>query len=301
MRVQYLVTAYKEPLQIRRLCEHLGPHVTVQWDRTTPLPSFGAVSGRATRCPVVWGDGTFLNALLDSFLLLRRNEFDWLVVLSGQDYPIRPITELETALAHDDYALYMETPHVAGYADIERGYLDDRYFYQYRWIPDRVWRPLPRQLQRATGGLLKFAVNLWGERSVRVQRRPANLAPGFAMRARHHPFTPNLPCRKGSDWFALSRPVFDRLNQLVQQRPDLVHYFSRTYIPTESFFHTILFPEWEDRNAGTNLHYRVMAGDGARPKLLDENDLDAMIASGKYFARKFARDSPVLDALDRQL
>src|SRR5262245_46036309 len=109
MKVHYLVTAYHEPQHLRRLCDHLGKNVLVQWDSRSPAPDLGSVSVLCSRAPISWGDGSYLRATLDSFEALDETPFDWLVLLSGQDYPIRPIEDLESHLATTSHALYMET------------------------------------------------------------------------------------------------------------------------------------------------------------------------------------------------
>ena len=136
-----------------------------------------------------------------------------------------------------------------------------------------------------------------------MQRRPGNkFSPGIGVAAREHPFTTDRPCRKGSDWFLISRPVFDDLLDQVASSPELVEYFRHCYCPNESFFHTLLLPRWEARNAGQNLHYLRFVGTGAHPEIVGEADWDALDDSGAFFGRKFdATDTALLDRIDREL
>jgi hypothetical protein len=121
------------------------------------------------------------------------------------------------------------------------------------------------------------------------------------VRVRRAPFTAAMPCRKGSDWFALAREVYDDLVQRVEGAPELVEYFRHSYCPNEAFFHTLLLPHWAERNAGVNLHYLRFDGTAAHPDVLTDDDWDAICSSGRYFARKFDGSSgPLLDRLDSQ-
>ncbi len=318
MRIQFLVAAHRDPEFVWRLCERLldapDAAVTVQWDCAFELPEVPAglrVDVRATRAPCGWGNGSQLDALLDSLRALERSRFDWLVVLSGQDYPIRPMGELASFLADTRHSLFLQTPEGGSVPappaehgeDGEWAYLQDRYFYRYRWVPQGLWAKLGVPTQRVISGGLQHVVRfLVPGGAVRVQRRPGGFSPAIGVRVRRHPFTADRPCRKGSDWFAISRPVFDDLLDRAASAPTLVEYFRHTYLPTESFFHTVLLPYWESDNADHNLHFRRFVPGHAHPEVLREADWDELVASHRFFARKFdPPDVAVVDRIDRDL
>jgi hypothetical protein len=314
VRIQFLIAAHRDPALLIRLCERLltapDAAITVQWDRASPpltLPHALGVAQRVTRAPCEWGSGAQLDAMLDSLRALAEAEFDWLVVLSGQDSPIRPLTELDDLLAHTSHRLFLDAP--AGgrvplpAAHTEWTYLQDRYFYQYHWVPQRWWAKLPPGAQRIMSGGMKRVIGSGSQgRRMRVQRRTRTLSPALGIRAREHPFTPDRPCRKGSDWFVISRPVFDDLRKQIDEDLELVQYFRRTYLPIESLVHTVLLPTWEDQNAGHNLHYRRFVPGRAHPEFLDDSDWGDFVAGGAFFARKFGPGSTeLLDRIDREL
>jgi hypothetical protein len=314
LRLHFLIAAHANAELVVRLCERLltapDAGITVQWDCASgalSLPSDLGAEVRTTRAPCEWGNGSQLDALLDSLASLESHEFDWLIVISGQDYPLRPMTDLAEFLTRTPYRLFVETKE-AGTADAlnstdEIGkYLRQRYFYQYYWVPQRVWSKLPPTAQRLVGAGLQRAVRgLVRGGALRVYRRPRGFSPGIGVRARRTPFTPERPCRKGSDWFALSRPVFDDLLERVGASPEYVRYFQRTLMPTESFFHTLLLPTWESENAGDNLQYRNFVGQRSHPEILGEQDWEMLIACGEFFARKVdATSAGLLDRLDRE-
>ncbi len=62
---------------------------------------------RPTSAPCEWGNGTQLDALLESLENLATQSFDWLVILSGQDYPVRPVAELAAFLADTEHQLFL--------------------------------------------------------------------------------------------------------------------------------------------------------------------------------------------------
>lgn len=315
MRIQFLVAAHKEPALLRRLCERLSETpdaaITVQWDCATPSPSMPSgleVDLRPTRAPCEWGSAAQLDAMLDSLRSLAADPFDWLVLLSGQDYPIRPLSELADFLAATPHQLFLrpeEMPvHEVAGSEPASSYLYDRYFYRYRWLPQRWWAMLTPHGRRVVGASLQRGVGLLSpRRALRVQRRPENeFSPGIGHRVRAHPFTADRPCRKGSDWFVISRAVFDDLLGAMESAPELVEYYRHCYCPNESFFHTVLLSEWEQQNAGDNLHYFKFVGSGAHPDTLRDGDWEILRRSGAFFARKFdASSTSLLDRIDREV
>jgi hypothetical protein len=315
LRIQFLVAAHTQPAFVARLCDHLaatpGAEVMVQWDCATapPRPWPGRADLRPTRSPCGWGSGAQLDALLDSMRELATARFDWLVVLSGQDYPVRAGRELREHLATTPHQLFLAPedgpvapPRTPGAPS--HSYLHDRYFYRYSWIPHRAWSRMPAGARRVVGAGLQRTVHALAPAGrVRVQRRPDNaFSPGIGVRADTTPFTAARPCRKGSDWFAMSRVVFDDLLAQVSAAPEVVEHFRRSYCPNESFFHTLLLPAWEDANAGHNLHHIRFVGERAHPETVRAADLDAIVESGVFFARKFdPADVALLDRIDREL
>ena len=310
MRIQFLVTAHRDPQLAWRLVERLrdspGSRVRVQWDRARPVPVPPAaldVDLRVTRRPSGWATGAQLDAELDSITSLRDESFDWLVVLTGQCSPIKPVIELHEHLERTPHAMFFEPSVVVPEPDASGlDYLQERYYFRYHWATQRAWDRLGSS-RRVVGAAVQRAVDLVVPRRIaHVRRRPAPHAPGLAVRVRRHPFTAERPCRKGPDWFAFSRPVFDDLVASVARESALVRHFAHTYCPTEALFQTLLWPRWGDRNAGHNLHHTRFVPGSANPRVLALDDWDELVSSDRFFARKFDSTSDeVLARIDREL
>jgi len=100
----------------------------------------------------------------------------------------------------------------------------------------------------------------------------------------------------------MSRDVVDDLLGKVDAFPEIVEHFRHTYLRTDSFFHTLMLCDHEERNAGSNLHYLRFAPGSPHPGVLAEDDWDEFSTSGAFFARKFdAADAELLDRIDGQL
>ena len=221
--------------------------------------------------PIAWGHGSQLLAVLHGLRALQGRT-EWVVLLSGQDYPVRPIAEIEARLGGVD--AYVQTAPVQPLT-WRRGAADE-FARRYRMR----WRP-------ATARVAKLAAK--ADPLVHVRTLPS----GTYLGLRAHP--PLAPFH-GSDWFTLSRRAVDAV--LNAPRPVLDH-FLHTIVPTEAYVQTVL------ANSGLRLHpdnrrYVRFDPGSPNPRMLALEDLDAALASGADFARKI--DAPqVLDALDRRL
>ena len=103
MRIAYIILSYNLPQQLRGLVKMLDTAestsvVFVHHDaKSPPLPD-DFISGFAKtrlaprRFAVTWGDFSQVEALVSCLrAVVDTVEFDWIVVLSGQDFPCRPI------------------------------------------------------------------------------------------------------------------------------------------------------------------------------------------------------------------
>lgn len=265
-------------------------------------PTGAALGGELSGCvqmvpeprPIRWGDYSHIEASLAAFdWLLREVEFDWLVVLSGQDYPVRPLGELERHLADTGFDGFIEGSEVPAPSPAARvlgrglDAFDSRYYFRYVTLrpPGYVIRLLraawPAQLVRAVPS---------GE--VRVGLPRASVA-----------FTDRVRCRRGAEWYTLSRRCVEVLVSAPEAHPKLTRQYRHTLLPVESFAHTILYGTPGLRLSGDYMRFTSWQPNAPHPDVLTIGDLDRIAASGAFFARKFDErtDAAVLDALDERL
>ena len=294
-RVAYLVTSYKLPGQVLRLARTLragsadAAIVVHHDDRRSSVDrrELGALRVELVEPPSVaeWGEPSQLLMVLRCLRwLLARVEFDWVVLLSGQDYPIRPVGEIERGLAAADFDAFVETRPVDPQS---RDEFARRYYWRWRRVPP------------GAGGIAKVAA-----RGGLVHFRAMPTGSWVGMRTRRTPFGPDLVCHRGSDWFTLSRRAVEAVDRFVADRPDVLAHYRRTLIPTESFVQTVLANDPSLRLSGDYRRFMIWDPPPAgAPRVLRMTDLDAILASGADFARKFDEtvDAAVLDEIDRRV
>ncbi len=300
MTVAYGILSHTAPAQVLRLVTTLRAgsgdgHVLVHHDPEGPPLDRGAlrrldgVGVLDDARPVSWGDGSQLRAQLRLIAAaLETTSAGWVVLLSGQDYPARPVRAIEADLADSGLDGYVDGEIVV--PRFGRDTTDEwtrRYFCH--------WRPAPRlgrAGRRAVGALRPL-----------VFAREMPTGPVLGLRARRTPFGPALPCRRGQDWLTLSRRAAEALLDAVATQPQLLRHYDRTLQPTESLPHTVLHARPELRLSGDSHRFLRFAPGSAHPAVLGVGDTAAILASGTDFARKFdaAVDARVLDELDEAL
>lgn len=299
MRVAYFVQSHRSPRQVERLLGVLrrgSPDaLLVVGHCPAGEPLDGAVLEAVgalhfthrRRCQR--GYWSLLEPYFDAVELLARQplDYEWLVYLSGQDYPVRPLAELEAELAASDKDGYLTWRHVTERsADGRRRQGRVRYLYRYFDLPGweralRLVRPLNR-LQNA------FNVHL-------------TYGPRFGIRARYPAATPGHAPFVGSQWTTLRRRGAELVAATARDHGPIAAHFERTVCPDEAFAQTALINDGGFHLANDNLRFVDFQGsrDG-HARVLTCADCPALVAGNYYFARKFdlENDGAPLDWLD---
>ncbi|KAI5555676.1 hypothetical protein POPTR_019G104600v4 [Populus trichocarpa] len=109
----------------------------------------------------------------------------------------------------------------------------------------------------------------------------------------------------GSAWIMLTRSFLEYCIMGWENLPrTILMYYTNFVSSPEGYFHTVICntEEFQDTAIGHDLHY--IAWDNPprqHPLSLTMKDFDKMVKSNAPFARKFARDDPVLDKIDKEI
>lgn len=280
MRLGWIVLAHSRPAQVARLIARLqnpGDHVFLHVDRSAALAPFLAALGPRRdgvsllpRHRSRWGSYGVAEATLDGMRAGLEHGADFMLVVSGQDYPIKPLEALRERLGRQPDTGYM-------------------HFFE---LPNPDW-------SEPEGGLWRLNRRHYrlGRRSVHVPNRLTPFVPLRRLPLGLVPFA-------GANWWCLPRCCAADILEFLQENPQLEGFWRRVALPAESLFHTILLNgPLRDQIVFDDLRYIVWTPGAAHPKTLDAAELPWLARSPAYLARKFdaERDPRVLDLIDEQL
>jgi hypothetical protein len=320
MKTAFLILSHRNPDQTVRLLTTLRRQLpdaplVVHHDQfrsrlsAADVAQLGDAHVLTSPDPVVWGDFSVVDAVWRSMAwMLERLEFDWLVLLSAQDYPIKPLAELGAFLDDTDADVVLNARPVAEITDpAARRNRRRRYLYQCRPVRVRLsvpaWLRAARRVRNMCGPAVGVINNLqpW----LQIYRVGDGLPWRVGVRSRSAPFTADQPCWFGSMWFGISRPATAQLLAAAADRPEYVDYFRRTIVPDEAVTASILGNLPGVRVLRQDLHHIrwTTATKTGHPDVLTSADLPELLAAPEFFARKFdvTVDAGILDELDRHI
>jgi hypothetical protein len=296
----YLIQSHGEPEQVHRLVSTIkrsspASQVLVVHDArrfaVEPRWDWHDVEVINRRERVERGEFSILSPLvagLKELLETRRWDFDWLVYLSGQDYPVRPLADFEASLASTPHQGFVTWWDVDGPENPWRPrQARTRYYAQYRRLPDWTLGPLKAARFLGKASPLRFHLHY---------------GPFVGWEPRHNPFEDGVRCCGGSQWWTLSRPAVEHLWQAIASDAPLVRWFRKTIAPCEATVPTVLVNSGKfDLHPDSRRFVDFADSRDGRPRTVNENDLPR-IAAGRFdFARKFEMNPRLLDRIDSEI
>lgn len=242
------------------------------------------------RFNVQWAGFSQVEATLELMRTAAKNDtHDYFILLSGADYPIRPISELTTYLSLNQ----RDCINLTEFGRLGKSI--DRVRARYLERGGGRNRGAHAAMSRCANRFFSLAHRLVGAR----RKLPRGIS--------------ESDFRAGSSWFGLKKGTVEAILEFVDQRPDFVRYCASTSFSDEFFFQTIMHKCGLDTNLRANLHYADW-GKGAPPypsELTSIHLEDIMRASvlpdgygperPVFFARKFGTQSgTLLDQLDEK-
>ena len=236
---------------------------------------------------VYWGGVTQVKATL---ILIREALKDERVcrftLLSGVDYPIKPIAEINEFFRgnQNDYIQYVPEESRNTH-NIER-----YYFYDTKYFDART-----DERQTALDKLIRFLL-------LSIQRTTWLLVQKLHIRIRSE-----LPFKyyHGGQWFSISRHAAEYITGYLNQNPWTLKRFNYTAVCDESFFIMLLMrPEYDGKVVNDDLRLKQADGTLFRGgRCLDMSDYERIKRSSAFWARKMSPDTSaeLLDRLDADL
>lgn len=309
MKLAYIILAHKDPDQVIGLVNALDTKDSifiVNIDKKSDAVFKAVRDGIGKRDNVIfpvrrpevkWGRFSLVEATLECIrtLLGSKRRFDYAVLLSGQDYPIKDNDHIRRFFEENDGGIFLDRfaiPDHRRWPAINGGM--DRlpckvYFF------NRFFLKHPRQFKdpwlRFEGGI-GAGLRRLGYGPYSFFKRVRTMGPGTTRQGPKgvpREAVKGVGVYGGSQWWALPRPFVRKVMAQIEKRPFLLAYFKKALVPDELFFQTVVMSlEVDPKLVRDNVHL-VIWGDKAtsHPKVLDLTDLEALERSDKLFARKF--------------
>jgi hypothetical protein len=224
IRIAFLLLAHQDPDSVISQAESLtssGDMVVIHFDRRAALGDYRAIRAALRDNPGVafpkhrracgWGDWSLVAATLDMLRCAFENfpAATHFHLISGDCMPIKSSEYVRAYLGREDRDL-IETVDFFEGDWIKTGLREERLIYRH-WMNER------RRPRLFYGSLA-------------VQQRL-----GLTRR-----LPEGLQIMIGSQWWCLRRKTVAALLDLIAQRPDLLGFFRRSWIPDETFFQSLV-------------------------------------------------------------
>lgn len=315
--VVYFLQTHTRPTQVARLVKTItagSPDAVVLVSHDAAGPALDVAGLEALGNVHVlfhrggYGDFSHVDRYLSAVDWLDANhiEYNWLENLTGQDYPLRPVAEIESALAaadSDGFLLYSPVFPERVPAGADQGAaawytlvrtVDATMRYDYRH-----WR-----LGKPTSAKRHLMRPLMALNFVQPWIRVSNSYASVGLRRRHTVFGPDFHCYGGSFFCTLRAECARYVRDYARANPGVVAFFRGTLAPEEVFLHSVLvnsgrfsfsldYKRYIDWTGCTHTH----------PRTLGLADLDKLAASGAHWVRKLDldKDAGLFDVLDQRV
>jgi hypothetical protein len=270
VKIAYLILCHKSPEHVIRLISRLraeGSFFVVHIDKKAGPPvsdvlqSFSAhspdvVLAKRVRC--YWGSFSLVQATINCIdaAISSKRPFDYAMLVSGQDYPLKPAQAIQRFLANN-----------MGREFIETFRLDK----PNKWTTHEQFYNAMNRVQYYTFFIIRSR-----HFHLKVKRRfPFGWSP-----------------YGGSQWWCLTHECISYIRQFLLDNPSYVRYFKRVFIPDETMFQSLVAnSSFAEHNFGADLRYIDWTNPNPTcPRILDQSDFDRLRNSPNLIARKFDID-----------
>lgn len=308
MKFAYLILAHKNPKQLARLVGKLCADdslIFIHIDKKIPQEAFELeinnlqvknVHFVKERKNIIWGGFNMIKTTLNGLkeIIESKEDISHVTLLSGQDYLLKPITTYHQFLLQHAGKSFIEHEALP-FAHIPHKGMD-RIGY-YHWIFTRkihIALPLISFLQ------VRSAYAKKGK--LAIIRKIVHIFP----KAKPYPrkFIAGMTPYYGSQWWVLAIDAVKYIFDAFSHNKLLYDFFEHTHIPDEMFFQSILLNA-EEKISKNILNQSLQYINWAKPRRehpedISLEDLDEILKSGKFIARKFEaeQDTAILDKLD---
>jgi hypothetical protein len=274
VKIAHLILAHSRPEMLERLTkrlQHPDADIYIQLDKKSDITAFQHIEGVhfvPDRVDTGWCEYSTIEAEIAGFNYILNSGIDHthINLLSGQDYPLKPIEEFHQLLFKNR----------------------DKTFIHSLSISDNEWLDGKARFVKYHLGDYGFKGRFLLQKLANALLPPRKLPYGMKPYGR-------------SQWLTITPECARYAIRHINDRPRLKKFFRMTWAVDEVFFQTILENSpLKDKLFNDNLRYIESFG-ANRPVVFTMAHADILERSGKYFARKFDtnEDTAIFDHLDK--
>lgn len=304
MKILYIISAYKYANQLVRLINRLNTTNTfffVHVDKKTDSAIYNEMVGGLSdlqnvfflkRHKCYWGDFGHVLATIKSIneAIDIKLDFDYIFLLTGQDYPIKSNEYIEQFLCKNigkQFIKYVPIPCDPIYGwDKENGGLQRIETWNFRFFGKFYRIPEFRQYDS------KIKSFIWQFLMLLVPKRK---------------FSKNIKPFGGSSYWCITKECAEYVSDFMRKNRRFVNFFKYVYIPDEMFFQTIILNSpFKDSVINDDLRcidWSSSGRGGSLPRIWCGEDMSILVESNALIARKFDTtiDAEVLNMIDSKL
>lgn len=265
MKIAILIMAHRLPEQVALLCNclvHNDIDIYIHIDKKIDDANFKNIIKTPNtyfiqnRTSTEWGAFSIVDTIVNCYMeILNCNKYDYICNISGQDFPIKPMTELTSYIKENYGAEFIENKPYS--------------------LEDSWWQENARRINKYSFVNLKF------KGKYRIEKIINTLTPD------RNPPT-NIVFSGNSGWFCLSYEAVSFVITSYKYEKKLNRYFNYVWGSDEIYFSTILYNStFKEKMIGNLLHTEWLTSDKLHPKVFTSKDKIQLQQSNKFFARKF--------------
>jgi hypothetical protein len=219
VKIAYLVLAHHDPIHLERLVKAINykSHIFIHLDKKTNIDKYihiadmNSVDFISDRIKVYWGGISMIKAILNLIktALAPKENFSHLVLLSGSDYPIKPISIFYDFLQSNPDREFIKLTNLNESPSPSEKRLTKYWFMEplQPFYNDRFFRQVLQKI---------FHLG--------VTRKPLK----------------NVLTAWGSQWWVITPECAAFILQYLEQNPVFINFYKYAHAPDEHFFHTVV-------------------------------------------------------------
>jgi len=285
MKIAFIVLCHKNPSQINALIDFLTGNNSdfyIHIDKKSQIKeeinkadNIKILDG-SMRVDIKWGQSSMVEATFNAIetIIKSENEYDYVWLISGQDFPIKPRDYIIEYLERNKGANFIE---VIKNINTHQRYLKRTSLYYPKWIVNnKTWIKI----------IKRFYIEITGGYNRTFIKRKNTTGMEFYF---------------GSQWWALTYDFIKYAFEFYKANPEKIQYFENTIIPDESLFQTIIMNSKYKDSVIDSLTHINWEGNKRSPKTFTINDVDELRSSKFLLARKFDEgvDSEIIENISK--